>query len=93
MRLSEKRIRQLSKKIARDMMMKGSVKCNKGPGQVADVVARVLLEQRDVEEAIEREARELVSRQKNLPPPGTGEYQAAYQKAKQQVAARRGIKY
>ena len=91
MRLSENRIRGLAKKMAAEMIARGAAEHAHSERALADVIAKVLASDQDLETRIEAEARELLSRQKNLPPPGTGQYQAAFDQAKKAVAARKGI--
>ncbi len=91
MRLSEARIRKLAKAMVREMTSRGAIKTQAGPGNAADVIAKTLIIDQRLEEHIESEARAMLERQRNLPPPGTGEYQAAFQQAKRQIASRRGF--
>ncbi|CAN5403616.1 hypothetical protein BH09SUM1_BH09SUM1_17570 [soil metagenome] len=91
MRLSEPRLRALSKKMAREMSSKGVVRVPSGETGIADLLAKVLTLDQQKEIDIEEEARALVSKQRNLPPPGSGEYQAAFQQAKRAIAVRKGF--
>ncbi len=93
MRLSENRIRHLAREIAERLVAKGAVEASRGKADLATLAARVLNLDQKLEEEIDREAREQLSRQRTLPPPGTGEYQAAYDQARRRAAARRGIPY
>ncbi len=92
MRMSEARIGKLAKKIGRELAMRGAVKSPTGPAPIADVVSRVMKIDQRTEEEIEAEARAFLARQRTLPPPSTGEYQAAFVQAKRAAAARRGFK-
>lgn len=91
MRLSEARIRKLTKKIAREMITRRAVKSPLGADALADAISRTMMKDQKMEEEIEAQAREMISRQRNLPPPGSGEYQAAFQQMKRAIAIRRGF--
>ena len=91
MRLSEARIRHLSKRIAREMQSTGAARSSGGSDDLAFLVGKVLMRDQRAEAQIEAEARQMLAKQKRLPPPGTGEYQAAFQQAKQTIAARKGF--
>ncbi|MCC6546258.1 DUF507 family protein [Candidatus Sumerlaeota bacterium] len=92
MRLSNDRIRALSRAVAKEMLARGVVEL-KGPEYaLADLIARVLQEDQDLDSVLDAEARAAVARQKSLPPPGSGEYQAAFAREKKAAAAKRGLK-
>lgn len=91
MKLSEKRIRTLARKIAGEMVAKGLVAGSET--DVANAIANTIQADQERESSIEEEARQLLSRQRSLPPPGSGEYQAALQQAKRQIAQRKGFNY
>lgn len=91
MKLSDARIRKLSKAMAREMMRRGAISAAT-PDDPATVIAKAMIGQAQIEDAIEAEARGMVARQRNLVP-GTGEYQAAFQQARRAAAAKRGLKY
>lgn len=73
------------------MVLKGAVKAAAGADDLASAIAQVINRDLAVEEQIEMEARQMLSKNRNLPPPGTGEYQAAFTQAKQAAARRRGF--
>lgn len=91
MKLSEKRIRSLAKKIGGEMIAKGLVVGSEA--DVANAIAKSIQTDQERELAIEDEAKALLSRQRSLPPPGSGEYQAALQQAKRQIAMKKGFNY
>ncbi len=91
MRLSESRLRQLSKKIAKDLMSSGAVRATGGVDDLTEYVSRAMMLDQKAEADIEAEARQFLARQRNLPPPGTGEYQAAFSQAKRNFAQRKGF--
>ncbi len=92
MKLSDQRIRKLSKAMAKQMIQRGAVKTS-FPDNIASAISRVMTIDQKLNEELEQEARATLSRQRNLPPPGTGEYNAAFQQAKRAAAMKRGIKY
>jgi len=92
MKMSETRIRKLAKAMAREMTTRGAVKCMTGADQIADVIGKIMVQDQRIEEEIEGQAREMLSRQPSLPPEGTGEYFAAFQQAKRAIAIRKGFK-
>lgn len=90
MRLSDQRIQNLARRMAREMTARNAVEAKGGAENLAGFIARFLAYDQMKEEEIEREAREFIARQKTLPPPGSGEYEAAFRNAKRQMAARKG---
>lgn len=89
MKLSETRIRTISKKIARDIGARGAAQHPSGPDAFVTLIEKILLIDQMLESKIDEEARGLLARQKNLPPPGTSEYEAQFQQVKRNVAMRR----
>jgi hypothetical protein len=92
MRLTDSRIRALSKALAREMVARGIVELKSPEYALADLISRIMIADQELESVLEVEARQEVSKQRNLPPPGTGEYQAAFERAKRSAAAKRGMK-
>lgn len=90
MRLSEERIQALAKTMAADMVARGAVETKVGERDLALLIASVIIKDMQVEEDIDREAREKLSRQRNLPPEKSVEYEAIFDRVKREVAARRG---
>lgn len=90
MRLSEDRIHGLAKTMAADMVARGAVEAKAGERDLALMIASVIIKDMQAEEDIDREARERLSRQRNLPPEKSAEYEAMFEKVKREVAARRG---
>ncbi len=90
MRLSEERIRDLAKKMAADMIRDGAVDKKIGTANLATLIAQVILKDMQVEEKIDEETRDRLSRQRNLPPQGSGEYEAMFHKVKAEIAAKKG---
>jgi hypothetical protein len=90
--MSEARLNKLAKAMAREILGKGHAKVAAGLDGLSDLIARELKIDQRIETEIEQEARALIAKNRNLPPPGTGEYQAALTQARQTVAIRRGFK-
>lgn len=90
MRLSEDRIQALARIMAADMVARGAVEAKVGERDLALLIASVIIKDMQVEEDIDREAREKLSRQRNLPPEKSAEYEAMFDRVKREVAARRG---
>lgn len=93
MKLSEKRIRHLAVQIADKLLETRSVEAARGKHDLATLAAKVLNLDQRLESEIDEEARAMLARQPSLPPPGTGEYEAAYEQARRRAAMRRGIPY
>ncbi|MCB2155659.1 DUF507 family protein [bacterium] len=90
MRLSEERIHHLANKMAKEMIRDGAVDRKVGTENLATLIAQVMINDLRREDEIDEEVRGMLARQRNLPPQGTGEYEAMFQKLKQDVAAKRG---
>jgi hypothetical protein len=90
MRLSEERIRFISKRIAGSMIRNKAVDSAIGHDNLSTLIAQVLIKDLRIEDEIDSEARQMLLRQRNLPPEGSGEYEALFLRLKEQVAARKG---
>lgn len=90
MRLSENRVRSLAFRMAKRMLDEGAVDPAIGTQNLSSLIAQVLINDLRVEDEIDEEARARVSKYPRLPPPGSGEYEAAFQNEKRAVAKRRG---
>jgi hypothetical protein len=88
--MSEARIAALARRMAKEMLRRGAVKCAGGEATLGTLLARAIIAEQAIEEQIDNEARALLARQPRLPPPGTGEYQAAFIQTRRQLASRRG---
>lgn len=91
MRLSEDRINSISNKIAFQLVKKRMVLTTRKLNQVAAWVEKPILEDLRREEAIELEVAEYIRGLKNKPPEGSFEYQAMFQKKKEEIARRRSF--
>jgi hypothetical protein len=92
MGFSEARTQKLAKRIARDMIARRAVRLTGGEFALADVIGRTLSDDQEAESAIEVEAREQLAKRKNIGPPGSGDYNAAFSQAKASIARRKGFK-
>jgi hypothetical protein len=90
MRLSDDRIKILAHRMARQMVARGAVRPHTSTDDLALFLARFLAYDQLKEQEIEKEAREFIARQHTLPPPGSGEYEAAFRNAKTQIAQNKG---
>lgn len=90
MRLSNDRIQNIARKMAKKMTARGVVIPRGGKDDLALFLARFLAYDQMKEAEIEKEAREFIARQRTLPPPGSGEYEAAFRNAKEQIARKKG---
>lgn len=88
--MSDQRIQMLARKMARQMTAHNAVEARGGADDLAGFIARFLAYDQLKEEQIEKEAREFIARQRTLPPPGSGEYEAAFRNAKRRIAAKKG---
>ncbi len=91
MRLSEERIDAIANKIAFHLVKKRQIISTKNLRQVTAWVEKPILEDLQREDAIDREVTEYIAGLEKKPPAGSFEYQAMYQKKKEEVAARRGF--
>jgi hypothetical protein len=91
MRLSEDRINSIAGKIAFQLVKKRMVVTKRRLNQVAAWVEKPILEDLRREEEIEREVTEYIRGLAKKPPEGSFEYQALFQKKKEEVARRRGF--
>ncbi|MGF1574038.1 MAG: DUF507 family protein [Sumerlaeia bacterium] len=90
MRLSEKRINALAKTIAAKMKTNGSFQKSGSQMDLSSLISQTMIQYFSQEEEIDLEVRQLLAKQKNLPPEGTGEYQAAFQQEKIKLANKKG---
>lgn len=89
MRLSEDRINSIAEKIAFQLVKKRMVVTDKNLRQVSAWVEKPLLEDLAREEVIEREVAAYIQGLSKKPPEGSFEYQALFQKKKEEIARRR----
>lgn len=90
MRFSEERIHYLAKRMAGQMIEQGAVDKEIGVNNLASLIAQVIISDLQIEDQIDEEARERLSKQRSLPPQGTGEYDAMFDRVKREIAQRRG---
>ena len=90
MRLSEDRINAIAYKVAFQLVKKRYVKTARNLRQVTTWVEKPILENMSGEERLDEEVRALLRGSANTPPEGSFAYQAAYQKKKEELAAKYG---
>ncbi|HOE94955.1 MAG TPA: DUF507 family protein [Candidatus Sumerlaeota bacterium] len=90
MRLSEDRINAIAYKIAFELVKKRYVKTSRRLSQVTAWVEKPILDNLRQEEALDEEVRRTLAGMKTAPPEGSFEYQALYQRKKEELARRRG---
>lgn len=90
MRLSEKRIQHLAKNISQKIVGQKTIEGTISTSNLTTTIAQTMIQYLRQEEDIDKEVRENLMKRKNLPPPGTGEYEALFSQEKQAVAKRRG---
>jgi len=92
MRLSEDRINAIAEKIAISLVRKRMIVTTKPLRQVAAWVEKPMLEDLEREDVIDQEVMRLIKGLSNPPPEGSYDYNALYQKKKEEVSKRRGYK-
>lgn len=91
MRLSEDRIDSIAGKIAKQLVKKRMAKTAHNLRQLATWVEKPILEDLAREEEIDAEVRRLINGLGTKPPEGSFEYQALFQKKKEEVSRRRSF--
>ena len=91
MRLSEDRINAIAEKIAFQLVKKRMVQTKARVNQVQAWVEKPILEDLRREDEIDEEVADYIRGLKTAPPPGSFEYQALFQKKKEEVARRRSF--
>jgi hypothetical protein len=89
MRLSEDRIGAIAEKIAFNLVKKRMVVTKLRLAQVAAWIEKPILEDLKREEAIDREVAEYIRGLSKRPPEGSFEYNALFEKKKEEIARRR----
>lgn len=90
MRLSEDRIYAISEKIAFELIKKRAVLTKHKVAQVAAWIEKPILADLAREEEIDAEVRRQLQTLTKCPPEGSFEYNAMFQKKKEEVARRKG---
>jgi hypothetical protein len=89
MRLSEDRIGAIAYKIAFELVKKRYVVSKKKLMQVTAWVEKPILDDLAREETIDEEVRQVLQSMTKCPPEGSFEYQALFQRKKEEIARRR----
>ena len=90
MRLSEERVNQIARGIVHRWIKSGAVRVTGDPKRLETRVAKVILEDLRIEDAIAREVRERLRRMPSAPPEDSAEWQALFLREKEMAAGRRG---
>ena len=89
MRLSEDRIGAIAHKIAFELVKKRYVRTTHKLAQVAAWVERPILDDLRREDTLDEDVRRELAKLTKCPPEGSFEYQAMFQKKKEELARRR----
>lgn len=89
MRLSEDRINAIAYKVAFELVKKRYVKTNHKLSQVTAWVEKPMIEDLKREDVIDEDVRRELAKLTKCPPEGSFEYQAMFQKKKEELARRR----
>ena len=76
--------------MAKRMIEKGVVDPAVGSQNLTTLIAQTIVADLRVEDEIDEEARQRLAKYPKLPPPGSAEYEAAFENEKRGVAKRRG---
>ena len=91
MRLSEDRINSIASKIAFQLVKKRQIKTSKRLHQVTAWVEKPMLEDLALEQMVDDEVRAYIEGLSKGPPEGSFEYNALFDKKKEEIARRRGL--
>ena len=92
MRLSEDRINSIAGKIARQLVKSRALMTKGNLRQVTAWVEKPIMEDLAREDDIDQEVAAYISGLSNKPPEGSYDYQALFQKKKEELSRRRGFK-
>jgi hypothetical protein len=92
MRLSEDRISSIAGKIARQLVKTRTVMTKGNLRQVTTWVEKPIMADLAREDDIDREVATYIQGLSNKPPEGSYDYQALFQKKKEELSRRRGFK-
>jgi hypothetical protein len=93
MRLSEKRIQFIAQQIAKELLERGEISYSGTPLVLESEVARIISDDMRIEDEIDQEVVEMISRMKRNIPQGSAEWDAIYQEKKAEIARRRNYVY
>jgi len=89
MKISEARIDSIAKKIAFKLVKERLVRTVKNLRQVSAWVEFAIYEDLKIEENINKETMEMLSKMTTCPPVGSFEYQALFQKKREEISNRK----
>jgi len=93
MRLSENRISFIAQQVAKELLDHQLIKFSGSRVILEAEIAKVILEDLRIEDEIDREVTEMISKMKRKIPPGSAEWDAIYQQKKEEIARRRNYIY
>jgi len=93
MKISEARIDSISKKIAFRLVKERLVRTVKNLRQVSAWVEYAIYEDFKIEESINKETTEMLSKMTTCPPVGSFEYNALFQKKREEVSDRKNFNF
>lgn len=93
MRLSEERINSLAQQIAKELLAQSLIKHSGSRVILEAEIAKVILEDLAIEEQIDQEVVEMISKMKRNIPQGSAEWSAIYAEKKEELARRRNYIY
>jgi len=93
MRLSEKRIQFLARQIVDELLAQGEISYSGSRLVLETEVARIISDDLKIEDEIDQEVAEMISKMKRNIPPGSAEWDAIYQEKKAELARRRNYVY
>lgn len=93
MRLSEKRIQFIATQIVDELLSRKEVTYNGSRMAFEAEIARIISDDLKIEDEIDQEVVEMISKMKRNIPPGSAEWDAIYQQKKAEIARRRNYIY
>lgn len=93
MRLSEDRIHFIAQQVAKELLEKNLVKFGGSRIMLEAEIAKIIMEDLQIEEEIDREVVEMIGKMQRNIPPGSAEWQAIYSQKKEEIARRRNYVY
>lgn len=93
MRLSEDRIHFISQQIAKDLLDKHLIKFGGSRIILEAEISKIIMEDLQIEEEIDREVVEMIEKMKRNIPPGSAEWNAIYAQKKEEIARRKNYVY
>ncbi len=93
MRLSERRIQFIAQQIVKELLDRGEISYSGTRLVLETEIARIISDDLRIEDEIDQEVTEMISKMKRNIPPGSAEWDAIYQEKKAEIARRRNYIY